>query len=396
MTRGSEFFFNTRLTLPDLVKVERFRRAPDLGPRLLFFSGGSALFQTSRVLTHFTHNSIHLITPFDSGGSSREIRNQFKMLAVGDLRSRLMALADQSFLGNPDVYRLFATRLPLDLEPSALATELKQLVDGEHPLIRALQDPLRKIIRNHLRFFQNAMPATFNLAGASIGNLILVGGYHNNRRQMDPTLYLFGKLVEARGMVRPITTSNLDLKATYQDGIEVVGQHLITGKESKAKPNRIERLKLVGRSGGSVPKLKRKVAQLIETADLICYPMGSFYSSLLCQFSVKGTAEAIAKNPVPKVYIPNWGDDPEEYGLTLADKVERLLDSLKCNAERPLADSDVLNFVLIDRQGGPPEFKSQLKGIEARGIQVIDCDLADPNQSGLIDPNKLVLMLLSF
>lgn len=28
-----------QVTLPDPVKVERFTRAPDLGPRILFFSG---------------------------------------------------------------------------------------------------------------------------------------------------------------------------------------------------------------------------------------------------------------------------------------------------------------------------------------------------------------------
>ena len=56
--------------LPDPERVALFRRAPELGPRLLFFSGGSALRELAEILVEYTHNSIHCITPFDSGGSS--------------------------------------------------------------------------------------------------------------------------------------------------------------------------------------------------------------------------------------------------------------------------------------------------------------------------------------
>ena len=47
---------------------------PALGPRLVFFTGGTALKGLSRSLTRYTHNSVHLVTPFDSGGSSAALR----------------------------------------------------------------------------------------------------------------------------------------------------------------------------------------------------------------------------------------------------------------------------------------------------------------------------------
>jgi hypothetical protein len=50
-------------------------QVPDLGPRILFFSGGSALRRLSEKLVDYTHNSIHLIT--------RSIRRQFGGLAQG-------------------------------------------------------------------------------------------------------------------------------------------------------------------------------------------------------------------------------------------------------------------------------------------------------------------------
>src|SRR5690606_4221563 len=63
--------------VPDPVRLARYARAPEIGPTVLFFSGGTALRKTSRVLTEFTHNSVHLITPFDSGGSSAKLRDAF-------------------------------------------------------------------------------------------------------------------------------------------------------------------------------------------------------------------------------------------------------------------------------------------------------------------------------
>ncbi|MFW6178435.1 MAG: 2-phospho-L-lactate transferase CofD family protein, partial [Desulfohalobiaceae bacterium] len=100
------------MELPNKVQIERCRAAPHLGPKILFFSGGNALKGLSQALIRYTHNSVHIITPFDSGGSSAELRKAFNMPAVGDIRNRLMALADQSITGNPATYSLFSYRLP--------------------------------------------------------------------------------------------------------------------------------------------------------------------------------------------------------------------------------------------------------------------------------------------
>lgn len=88
-------------SVPDPIRISRYHKAPELGPRILFFSGGTALDQLSKKLKNFTHNSIHLVTPFDSGGSSAKLRHAFDMPAIGDLRSRMIALADETITGHP-------------------------------------------------------------------------------------------------------------------------------------------------------------------------------------------------------------------------------------------------------------------------------------------------------
>ncbi|MCP4376356.1 MAG: GAK system CofD-like protein, partial [bacterium] len=110
----SDLLVSRAVRIPDHLRIGRYRRAPEFGPRILFFSGGTALNTVSRTLKTYTHNSIHLVTPFDSGGSSAKLRHAFDMPSIGDLRSRLMALADEAVTGHPEIYRLFRYRLPED------------------------------------------------------------------------------------------------------------------------------------------------------------------------------------------------------------------------------------------------------------------------------------------
>src|SRR6056297_3176333 len=100
------------LPIPNRTRMDRYRQDPAQGPKILFFSGGSALRAVSQRLIEYTYNSVHIITPFDSGGSSAMLRQAFGMPAVGDIRNRLMALTDERVQGNDAVFNLFAHRLP--------------------------------------------------------------------------------------------------------------------------------------------------------------------------------------------------------------------------------------------------------------------------------------------
>ena len=100
------------------------------GPRILFFSGGTALRETSHVLARHTSHSIHLVTPFDSGGSSAVLRRYFRMPAVGDMRSRLMALADRSRPEISAICDMLSHRLPKEGDPEILRTKLTAIIIG--------------------------------------------------------------------------------------------------------------------------------------------------------------------------------------------------------------------------------------------------------------------------
>lgn len=386
------------VTLPDSLKLTRYQKLPELGPRVLFFSGGSALNGISRTLKQYTHNSIHLVSAFDSGGSSAVLRDAFDMPAVGDLRSRLMALADETVLGHPEIVSLFSYRLPKDDSDANLLKQLERLTQGKDPLVRCIPNPMRSLICNHLGYFQQAMPEGFDLRGASIGNLILTGGYLNNNRSLDPILFLFSQLVNVRGTVRSITGDERQLLARLEDGTKVVGQHLLTGKEVAPISSPVRRLQLVHSQQEpkvEPSKLRKSNRKLLASAELICYPPGSFYSSLVANLLVDGVGSSVADNPCPKVYIPNLGSDPEQFGMTLKQQVNALLHYLQVDQEEPVAVSRLLNFVLLDSRflnGVDDAFKARLAELD---IQLIDMDLTDPEQPEQYDSEKLVSALLS-
>ena len=384
--------------LPDPSRAALYRRAPELGPRLLFFSGGTALRHLSETLIEYTAKSIHLITPFDSGGSSAVLRRAFAMPAVGDLRNRIMALADRSITGNPAVFDLFAFRLPKDASPDELAARLGRLINGEDPLIRRVPDPLRKIIRTHLRFFEARRPKDFDLRGASIGNCILTGGYFNYNRMLDPVIYLFMQLVEARGVVRPIVNADLHLACELADGQVLIGQHCMTGKEAAPIASPITRLWLTATLDDPTPvtvRIREKTDKLIRQADVICYPYGSFYSSLLANLLPQGVGDAVVATNCPKVYIPNLGHDPEQQGLTVAGQTARLLEALQTGCTRSCRREDLLHFVVVDSKGAHYDAPLDIAAIRRLGVEVVDVPLAREDNPGQADSRKVAELLLS-
>jgi len=385
--------------IPNHMALARLEKCPELGPKLLFFSGGTALRRASARLVNYTHNSVHVITPFDSGGSSAKLRLAFNMPAVGDIRNRLMALADQSLRGNPEIFALFAHRLPASLEQGADQDPLRHILDhmvrGKDELVARIPDPMRKIVRNHLAMFQQSMPDDFDLRGASIGNLVLAGGYLANRRHLDPVIFMFSNLVQVRGTVRPVVNKNLHLAAELADGTLVVGQHRMTGKETAKLASPITRLYLSDETGRLVEQpIRDKMRTLIQSAELICYPMGSFHSSVLANLLPRGVGQAVAQATCPKIYVPSTGHDPECLGLSVADQVERLAGVLMNDAPG-ISLCDVLHFVLVDTAHGQYPGGLDLARIRNLGVEVIDCPLIGYGPSPDIDDRFLVPILLS-
>lgn len=393
-----DYLVTRAVTIPDEMRISRYKKSPELGPKILFFSGGSALNSVARKLKEYTHNSIHLVTPFDSGGSSAVIRAFFDMPAVGDLRSRMMALSDETVLGHPEIQRLFNYRFDIRSKNSSLRKRLASMEAGEDKLTRDVTEPMRTLICHHIGYFLKAMPEGFDLRGASIGNLILVGGFINQHRELDPIIYLFSELVNVQGTVRAITEDNYHLAAELEDGTQLIGQHQLTGKEAPHITSAVKKLclsKNLNRLQRVTSTLSERSRALISSAELICYPPGSYYSSLAANLLPYGVSETIAANPCPKVYVPNRGHDPEQHGMCLDDQIDTLLARLQGQFEQPVAPSKLLNFVLYDSRFTPGGDRIDAGKYRRLGIEVIDTRLVRKSQPDRYDSDQLVKALMS-
>ena len=417
--------------VPNYTRINRSIRLPEFGPKILFFSGGTAIKDLSACLTNYTHNSIHLITPFDSGGSSAEIRRGFDMLSIGDIRNRLLALSDKNestMRNNPQIVELFSHRLTKKDDPEASEEEFLAILHGRHPLIRAVELPMRRILQNHLRWFAERMPADFDLRGASIGNLIITGCFLEHNRDIVTAIFIITKFLGVKGFCRPVTAANLHIRTLYDDGREVVGQHLmnsvpkssssvekIDGQSSNIEHNKIVRIDLV-KELHTASGIDRQESQschidilssdlISYTADLICFPMGSFFASVLVNLLPIGVGRAIAQRRCPKVYIPNTGFDPEMAGRTLAECVSLIIDMVRddpCHAEhreqtwqngdefyheeetkRAIPVEDILNFVLLDTANCEYCVPVDKEAIGKLGVTVIDLPLLENTNSNL-------------
>jgi len=327
----------------------RYWRTPAQGPRILFFSGGSALRGLTRCLKRSTWNTIHIVTPFDSGGSSAAIRDAFHMLSVGDLRNRLLALAEEGDDGDSALYDMLAFRLPSDGDPTDLRQRLARIVEGNDPLIDAVREPSRAVMREMLGSCAEALPASFDLRGACMGNLVLAGGYLREGNAIGPVLDTIAEYVQVRGTVRPVTEEDLHLGARLVDGTEIVGQHNLTGKESAPIRAPVDEIYLL-RDGARVRATASPDAiDLVAGADMIVYPMGSFFTSVLCNLLPRGIGRAIAASPAPKIFLPNAGKDPEQVGMGVEDCVHRIVHAVRCDAGADTPVDRILNTVVLDR-----------------------------------------------
>ncbi|MBU1452461.1 MAG: GAK system CofD-like protein [Proteobacteria bacterium] len=369
-----------------------------MGPKILFFSGGSGPGPLSRELIAYTHNSIHLITPFDSGGSSAKLRQAFDMSAVGDLRNRMMALSERGHRGNAEARRLFAYRLPKDATHIELAESLKAMISGQDPMVADIPEALRKTIQLHLSYFLTAMPPDFDLAGASIGNLVLVGGYLDNGRDLDRVIYLFSKLAKVRGVVCPVVNRNLHLAARLADGRVVLGQHRLTGGGEPPLTSPIVQLRLnhgLDQERPATAEIEPKVRQLIAEAEMICFPVGSFYTSILASLLPKGVGEAVAANPCPKVFVPNTAPDKEVLNGGVAQRTAELMAALGADSGPMRPEGRVLDYVLLDRHWQDYPGGLDLAALDALGVKTVRADLITPASAPFIDGRLLAEALLS-
>ncbi len=363
----------------------------------VFFSGGTALRGLSQYFAKIKFPTVHLVTTFDSGGSSAALRKAFSIPAVGDLRNRLLALADPEKT-SPAVIAFCNSRLPKDVS----LDRARQLLDGilDHPLLndKSMPQEFRHIIRLYLSYFLQKVPKDFDARNASLGNLLLTSYWLKNNGDLEAALSFFTSLFHICGVIEPIVNSSLHLGARLKNGEIIVGQHLFAHLPSPVRyifltvyrpDTRFNAEESICR-----PPATERSKEYLRQAELICYPMGSFYSSILVNLLPEGVGKSIASSRASKIFIPNSGADPESGEISLAEQTFHILEKLREDAPGAQT-SDLLNYVLLDLENGnyPARIRASISSLTDMGIKILNRPLVQKNNPACHSPEAVFMAL---
>jgi uncharacterized cofD-like protein len=287
---------------------------PGAGPVVVAVGGGHGLAATLRAIRRYTDHVTAVVSVADDGGSSGRLRELLGIIPPGDLRKCLVALAEPgSRLAGAFEYR-----------------------------------------------FGEDEPAGHELAGHSLGNLLLAGLMDGS----DPIAALDEacRLLGVRGRVLPATVEPVTLKAEAAGG-PVAGQVAVMGTD------RIRSVSLVPDD----PEAPADVVAALAAADQIVLGPGSLFTSVLAALAVPAVRESIAGSPAATVYVCNLRpQDPETEGFD----VGRHLDALLAHGVR-------VDVIVCD---------TTAVALGTVSVPVVDVPLARPN--GLAhDPGRLAAVL---
>ena len=234
-------------------------------PRVVCLGGGTGLSTILRGLKRVASVTA-IVTTTDDGGSSGRLRRDFRMPAPGDLRSCLVALAeDESLMG-----QLF-----------------------EH------------------RF------TTGELAGHSFGNLFLTG-LTDLLGSFDRAVTESARVLAVAGRVLPSTIDVVELVARFDDGDTVRGETALAAHRGQVRS--------VALDPPDVRAHPRALAAIERSALLVMGP-GSLFTSTLPPLLVPGLRDAVRQARVPRVYVCNLLQQPgETEGYRASDHLARLLE----------------------------------------------------------------------
>ena len=291
------------------------------GPKVAAIGGGTGLSTMLRGLKSRTKNLTAIVTVADDGGGSGVLRRDLGMPPPGDIRHCMEALAN----AEPIMQELLAYRFPV---------------------------------------------GSGQLTGQSFGNLILAalngvaGSFEEAVAQMSQVLAISGRVL-------PVTSADVKLEATFENGTAVVGESLIADFK-KVQDCRIRKVRLLPERPAATPA----ALEAIREANLIVLGPGSLYTSVIPNLLVEGVAEAICRSDALKIYIGNiMTQDGETEGMTLSDHVSALLEhSGPGLIDLCVANSAPVDPALIQRykaEDADPILLDKAR-IEALGVEVVE------------------------
>lgn len=298
-----------------------------IGPRIAVIGGGTGLSVILRGIKKITDNLSAIVTVADDGGGSGVLREDLGMLPPGDVRSCLLAMADE-----------------------------------EGIMMEVL----------NYRFTEG------RLGGQSFGNL-LIAALNGICGNFEDAVAKTSEILRVRGQVLPVTGKNVNLCAVLENGAYVHGESSIP-VEVLRQNSPIAKVFLEPER----PEAAGKVLETIRTADLIVIGPGSLFTSIIPNFLVDGICDEIRASMARKILICNMMTQPGETDkYSVCDHVERVAEYLGDNiieyviANNGMVDEGALKPYKEDKSEQVLPTDKDRQQLQQKGITLIENNFVD-------------------
>jgi len=236
---------------------------------IVCIGGGTGTFVVLKGLKNSGHRICGIVSMSDSGGSNKRIRDEFGLLPTSDLRQCLVALSDEN---------------------------------GGVGLLRKL--------------FMYRFDKGEGISGMTFGNLFMAALTDILGSQKE-AIKQTGQVLRIHGSVIPVSFTDTNLVATYEDGSTLYEEHDID------EPDHDGTLRITDLHLQPEAQANPDALEAIATSDMIVLGPGDIYTSVIPNLCVSGISEAISKSNATIVYIMNLMTKfGQTYGYTASDHVK--------------------------------------------------------------------------
>ena len=222
-----------------------------MNKKVVVFGGGTGLSHLLKGLKQYPLDITAVVSVSDDGGSAGKLRNEFDILAVGDIRRVIESLSDNE-------------------------NELRNLLN--------------------YRF-----ESTGELNNHALGNLILLAET-KLQGTVEKAIETLSKILNLKGKVLPFTEDKVILIGEMEDGSIIEGEHHITEYNKKIKRVFYK----------DEPKISKALLKEIKNADLIILSMGSLFTSIIPNLLSKSIRKSIDESNAEIIYCCNLFTQPGE------------------------------------------------------------------------------------
>jgi uncharacterized cofD-like protein len=310
------------------------RRVLARGPKIVAIGGGTGLSMLLRGLKRYTSNLTAIVTVADDGGSTGRLRQEFGVIAPGDLRQCIAALAE----AEPLMSRLFQYR------------------------------------------FQEGT----GLEGHSFGNLFIVA-MSEITGNFETAIHETSRVLNTRGTILPSTLQDVTLSARTNKDEVVYGESKITEAGGA-----ITEVFLNPQDAEAHPDAVRAILD----ADIIVIGPGSLYTSVLPNLLVRDIQKALMATTAVRIFVCNVATQHGETdGFNVADHVR----VLEAHTQRGLVNAVIANNNIAPElpeswQSNPVQVNGGTAEIE--GIKLVEADVVAEQNRYRHEPDKLAGTIL--